>query len=94
MKVKFIKNPTFLGYAYAEGQTANVGEKEANELIHDGLAVQVETSTLPSDLPGREALEAAGLDEIETVKELDADFLQSIEGIGKATLEKIVKYFE
>lgn len=49
----------------------------------------VETDDLPADFPQREALTAAGFGALLLVAQATDDELLAIEGIGKATLEKI-----
>lgn len=90
--IKFIKNPTFLGLGYAEGMTAQMNENTANELIHDGIAEEI-SEELPQDIPGRDALMRNGYTDTELLKKLDFEQLYAIQGIGKATAEKIVNYF-
>lgn len=41
MKIKFIKEPTGVGYAYFTGDTADLPKYAANELIADGYAEEV-----------------------------------------------------
>jgi len=49
----------------------------------------VETDDLPADFPQREALTAAGFGALLLVTQATDDELLAIEGIGKATVEKI-----
>lgn len=95
-KIKFIKNPTFLGLGYAEGMTAELNKNTANELIHDGIAEEIPEELpeeLPEDIPGRDALMQNGYTDVKLLKKLDFEQLYAIQGVGKATAEKIVNYF-
>lgn len=41
MKIRFINEPTGLGYAYFAGEEATLPDSAAKELIADGYAVEV-----------------------------------------------------
>jgi len=48
---------------------------------------------IPDDFPGKDALEEAGVLYLETVPRLGADLIE-IDGIGKATANKILTWFK
>ena len=100
MEIKFIKSPTgAFNLAYFPGETADMPDHQAQELIESGYAEQVhpvlphqEVCDLPGDLPGRKIILDAG---VKTLKELSAyDELTEIPGVGKMTARKIREYLD
>lgn len=89
--LKFLKHAGKYRLAYRPGESGSFEDKQANALIEEGFAVPADTKEeLPADLPGRPAILKSGLT-IEELKEVK-DF-QEIPGIGKATAEQLIKYF-
>lgn len=92
--VEFIKSPGKFRLGYFEGERAVMEEKQAEELIKHGYARELgkgSKTNLPEDLPGRDAIAAAGLslDELAEISEYT-----DITGIGKGTAEKLNDYFK
>jgi hypothetical protein len=95
MKIVFIRNTAPFGYAYAEGEPLDCSSAQGNEFIELGYARLVEDSEegLPKELPGRDALIAAGIKEVKDVP-TEVEALNELNGIGKATAEKIVAFLK
>lgn len=47
MNIKFIKPPARIGLGYFQGDIAEFEDKQANELIKSGYAVEVESEEKP-----------------------------------------------
>jgi hypothetical protein len=92
MKIQFIKSATGIGYGYLEGAEVDCLDAFGKEMIDLGYAKMMTTNpdALPLDLPGRDALLKAGIKTIDEIKAIGD--LTEIEGIGKATAEKIGVY--
>ena len=46
-KVKFLKSPVGLGFAYCQHEEAEINENQANEFIELGYAVEIIEETAP-----------------------------------------------
>jgi hypothetical protein len=95
MKVVLTKPGPGVGLAYFAGDTVELEELQAKELIALGVAAlpdvdEDEVNTLPEDLPARDLLFKAGIKTKEDLKSIE-DF-SALEGIGKKTAEKIENY--
>lgn len=92
MKIEFIKSPVGFGLAYHKGETLDCPQAYGMEMIEMGFAVMIdnEPEALPSDIPGRTVLVAAGLVKLDDVKAIPD--LTQIEGIDAKLAARIVKY--
>lgn len=93
MKIKFLRGTAGIGFGYMEGQELETSQAQALEFVELGFATIIEANKdgLPLDLPGREALLKADIKEIKDIP-AEVGALVEINGIGKATAEKIVEY--
>jgi len=94
VRVKFVKQPGKFRLAYHPGEEGEFDEKQAMEMQKAGVVIPVEakdSSDLPEDLPGRDAITKAGIsyDELKDIQEYE-----EIAGIGKGTAAKLVEYFK
>lgn len=94
MKIKF-KKPA-AGFAYFEGDIADIDSESAAKLVEDGFAIIVpdtegNENTLPEGLPCREILFNSGLETIEDIENV-LDTLTEIKGIGKKSAEQITAF--
>lgn len=86
------------GLGYFAGDTAEVSDALASEIVARGEAIVVpptdgdnDTNTLPADMPMRQLLWDNGYDSVAQI--FDAkETLKDISGIGDASAERIVKY--
>ena len=96
VSVKFIKTAAGIGFGYFEGDTAELDEKLAVELIEMGYVDKVivkPTIELPEDLPARDTLLKAGFTDIDDLfAEIENGTLTEVKGIGKKTAEEIENY--
>ena len=86
-KLHFKRTPP--GTGYHAGQVVSVPADIADKMVAGGYAGEP-TPVLPNDMPGRDALIAAGyesIDQVDAVKDLT-----KITGIGKATAEQLSEY--
>lgn len=91
VKVKWIKGPAKIGFAYFINDECKMEKKQADELAEIGyVKIMDDESLLPADIPAREALTAAGINSLEQLSAI-TDFTE-IKGIGKSTAEKIEVY--
>lgn len=91
VKVKWIKPPARIGFAYFMHDECMMEKKQADELAEAGyLMILSDDSMLPADIPAREALTAAGINSMEQLAGI-TDFTE-IAGINKATAKKITLY--
>jgi len=94
MKIKF-KKPAF-GFAYFEGDIADLHPESAARLVDDGFAIIVpategDDNELPDELPGRLILYKEGIKTLEDVRKI-AESLTNIKGIGKKLAAEITEY--
>lgn len=88
------------GYGYFAGDTAELADDEAAELVEQGAAIIVQETEgeedrneLPEDLPMRALLWENGYVSVEQI--LDArETLLDVKGIGEASAARIVEYCE
>lgn len=104
IKLKFDKQPD--GTHYREGHISWVPEGEAEQYMEDGLATEYEpepepepelepTIDLDDDLPARHHFIDEEIYLMEDVEQLAKDGeLQSVEGIGDSTENKIQNYLD
>lgn len=93
MKIRFIRPAVPLGFAYAQGEEIDAEQALCDEFIAQGFAVKVDETTpsgLPADIPGLQALVAAGFNSIDEVK--NCKDLKEINGIGDKTADAIDEY--
>jgi hypothetical protein len=94
MKIKF-KKPA-VGFAYFDGDIADIAPEAAAKLVDDGFAIIVpptegDDNELPDNLPGRFILYKEGFKTLEDVKKI-IESLTEIKGIGKKLAAEIVEY--
>jgi hypothetical protein len=94
MKIKF-KKPA-QGFAYFEGDVADISPEAAAKLVDDGFAIIVpetegDDNELPEDLPGRLILFKEGIKTLDDVRKI-TESLTEIKGIGKKLAAEIVAY--
>ena len=94
MKIKF-KKPA-QGFAYFEGDVADLAPEVAAKLVDDGFAIIVpetegDDNELPEDLPGRLILFKEGIKTLDDVRKI-TESLTEIKGIGKKLAAEIVAY--
>jgi hypothetical protein len=94
MKVKFIQPGAGYGYAHFVGDVADIDDNAAAKLVADGICAIAEPfeggCMLPQDVPFRKVLEAAGIADIDALKEIED--LTVIKGIGEASATAITDY--
>lgn len=96
MYIKFLR--PVAGYAYFEGDLAELPVHVAAVLVNSGFAIMIpETeivieNTLPADLPLKNELFTAGYTDIDMVKNADENILKGIKGIGEKGVKRIIKY--
>jgi len=91
---QFKQHGTQFGHGSMKGDIVQLTDERAKPLLDNDVIVEVtteEASDLPEDLPGRQYLADFSVDDLER---MDAEMLQDIKGIGKATANAIVEYFE
>ena len=95
MRIKFIKSPTAVGFAYHIGEEASLPNLVALELIADGYARELKGKTdIPLDFPARQIFVEHGFTSLEEIKQIASiELLTAIQGIGRTTAQRIVKYF-
>jgi hypothetical protein len=94
MKIKF-KKPA-QGFAYFEGDKADLAPEVAAKLVDDGFAILIpptegDDNELPEDLPGRLILYKEGIKTLDDVREI-TESLTEIKGITKKLASEIVAY--
>lgn len=92
VKIQFIKHPGRFRLAYFPGEFAEMEEKQAEELCLAGVAGYAAEgySELPEDIPARDVLVKLNLS-LDELKQIE-DYTE-LQGIGKATSQKLIKYF-
>lgn len=93
-KVEWLQHGPQYGFSHRIGHLSEMSEKKAKELEAKGaikILTEEQASALPSEIPARQVLLEAGLT-YEEVEQMDAESLQDIKGIGKATANAIVEF--
>lgn len=95
MKIKFLR--PVAGFAYFEGDVAELNDEKASSLVNKGWAIIVpdtegEANQLPDDLPARDVLFDNGLETIDDVHNA-LETLTDLKGVGKKSAQKIKEYF-
>lgn len=84
------------GTKFTPGAYSWVPDSQGEKYIEEGYGEEYSPggapNTLPDDIPGREALQEAGFNDLEAVRAID-DF-DTIDGIGQKTEEKIIEYLK
>lgn len=93
IQVVFDKEPPDPDLNVPVGNWAWIEQERAWQLIADGYGREwnPEADNLPDDLPGKQAFQEAGYNDLNVIKNL-ADW-DAVPGIGQKTEEKLTEYF-
>lgn len=91
--VSFLFDEVPEGTHFREGHWSWIDQAKANQYEAEGYGHewQPEEDNLPDDLPGKQAFQEAGYNDLDVIKNL-ADW-DAVPGIGQKTEDKLVEYF-